>query len=38
LSSTIKIFLADMSPPHLNFGRDKKEQLAARLRAIPAYP
>jgi len=27
LSSTTKTFLADMSPPHLNFGRDEKEQL-----------
>src|SRR5262244_1567904 len=27
LSSTIKTFLADMSPPHLNSGRDEKDQL-----------
>jgi hypothetical protein len=29
LSSTTKIFLADISPPHLNLGATKKEQLAA---------
>src|SRR4249920_613895 len=33
LSSTTKIFLADMSPPHLNFGRDKKKEQLVRSKA-----